>query len=191
MHTDFRFALKAGAQAQHDSVDSLFSRLDFQHYDDYVRFLALQAQGFGVLREQADAQCLTARLLHQMCAALATDLEALGQALGVRASPDLGLRHRPDPIAIDYVVAGSRLGAQVLARRWAGSKDQRVRSAGSYLGLPTDASLWRAVCAGLSEIDPDSDRAKQVQNDVCAIFDLFVVIGHDQGAEQTRGVFAQ
>ena len=174
MNTDFRFALKAGAHELHDSVDALFSRLNLQQYDDYVRFLSLHAQCFAVIRAQADAQCRTLDLQDRMVAALSADLRMLGRAASNGAHSDLEAPHRPDPLAIDYVVAGSRLGSRLLASRWEESEDASVLSAGAYLGLSHDPELWRSVCAALSALEPASARAETIQADVNALFELFI-----------------
>lgn len=191
MDNDFRFVLKAGTQRQHDSVDALFSSFDLHQYEGYARFLSLHAWCFTQLLAQADEPCLTHILLADMCAALEQDLTSLGHPRAAARLGDVGLSGPMDPLAIDYVVAGSRLGSQILKQRWADARDQSVRRAGMYLGLRHDPALWRAVCARLSQIKPDSPRALRVMDDVCAIFDLFAVSGRAGQTDTETGVLAR
>lgn len=191
MDNDFRFVLKAGTQKQHDSVDALFSSFSLHQHRDYARFLSLHARCFAELLEYAGEACLTQALLAEMCAALEDDLDSLGHTNPSGRAEGVGLSEPVDPLAIDYVVAGSRLGSQILKQRWAGAKDQNVRLAGTYLGLMHDPALWRTVCGRLSEIKPDSPRAMHVMDDVCAIFDLFAANGRAEQIETETGVLAR
>lgn len=191
MDNDFRFVLKAGTQRQHDNVDALFSIFDLHQHEDYAHFLSLHARCFAALLVRADEACLTQSLLAEMCAALEDDLDSLGHANAVGRAGGVGLSEPVDPLAIDYVVAGSRLGSQILKQRWAGAKSGSVRRAGTYLGLMHDPALWRTVCARLSEIKADSPRAMHVMDDVCAIFDLFAANGRADQTETETGVLAR
>lgn len=189
MDNDFRFVLRAGTQRQHDSVDAIFSSFDLHQPDHYARFLNLHARCFATLMAQAGEQCLTQPLLAEMCAALEDDLNSLGSPHALEKKGGVDLTGPVDPLAIDYVVAGSRLGSQILKHRWAGAQDHSVRRAGIYLALTHDPALWRTVCARLSDIRPDSSRAMNVMDDVCGIFDLFAAYGR---AEETEtGVLAR
>lgn len=78
-----------------------------------------------------------------------------------------------DPLALDYVLEGSRLGTQVLKRRWAASTDPMVQRADAYFSLPTDAQRWRATCAALGDIAPGSPRATRITADTKALFEMF------------------
>ena len=56
-----------------------------------------------------------------------------------------------------YVVAGSRLGAQVLARRQAESAFPDVRAAGRYLNAPEGLEIWRGFLYRCVEMNPMSE----------------------------------
>lgn len=172
---DFRFALREGAREAHDCVDALFSQLDFQHRQDYQRFLLIHAASFGVLGHYADRHCLTQDLLARMNAQLKADLAGFPASAFTPGAPVLA--QAPDPLAIDYVVCGSRLGSQLLSRRWLQSRDAVVRAAGGYLNLPHNPELWRTVCAALSALAPDGRRAARIVRDVRAVFGLFIESG--------------
>ncbi|MEM6438616.1 MAG: biliverdin-producing heme oxygenase [Pseudomonadota bacterium] len=169
-HLDFRFVLRDASRARHDRLDRMISVLDLGDAEDFARFADVHAACFGALGASDGASRATRRLLSEMIARLSDDL------LTLKARPPSARPATPanlDPLAIDYVVEGSRLGSQVLKRRWETSTDPAVRAADRYFGLPADPLGWRATCAALSCLRVDGRRAARVTRDVDALFDLF------------------
>jgi hypothetical protein len=117
-------------------------------------------------------------MLQALSAAANTDLDTLG--LPRPAATTL----RPvRPLAVDYVVLGSRLGTRVLRRTWLAGKDPRVLAANLYFSQPEHTDLWRTLCGGLSQMPGNDPAAQVVLDDVKALFALFV-----ESFEITAGV---
>ena len=170
--SSYRHALRALTRADHARLDDLFSALDITRRVDYARFIGVHLAVFEVLRPQLSPASLTRPQLLAGLACLRCDLATLGQRrLETRAGH--GEADGLDPLAVDYVVAGSRLGLKVLQARWAGSTDPLVRAAGAYFTQPFAASPWPKVCRALSKVPLESARAGAITRDTRRIFNLF------------------
>ena len=182
MQHSYRHQLRAMTRIDHQRLDDLFSALDITRRVDYARFIGVHLAVFEVLQRHLAPSSLTRPQLLAGLACLQRDLATLGER-------HAQMRHRPaehgempaghdaaealDPLAVDYVIAGSRLGLKVLKTRWAGSADPLVRAAGAYFTQPNAASLWSEVCRALSTVPLDSARAGAITRDTKRIFDLF------------------
>lgn len=175
MQHSYRHQLRAMTRIDHQRLDDLFSALDIARRVDYAHFVGVHLAVFEVLQRHLAPSSLTRQQLLAGLACLQRDLATLGE----RAAQ---MRHRPaehdaagslDPLAVDYVVAGSRLGLKVLKTRWASSSDPLVRAAGAYFTQPNAAPAWPKVCRALSTVPLDSARAGAITRDTKRIFDLF------------------
>ncbi|MBD3664487.1 biliverdin-producing heme oxygenase [Sulfitobacter aestuariivivens] len=175
MPDSFRHRLRTETRDDHARVDTRFSKLDLQAADGFGEFLSVHGSCFGVMHDICGAAARSAALLGALTSAIKLDLKSLGlPGPAAPSEPVLGC----DPIAIDYMVAGSRLGSKVLKRNWALSADARVKAAGAYFALTDSGTLWRETCADLDRIDPDSPRADWVIADVRSLFTLFATTHH-------------
>ena len=77
------------------------------------------------------------------------------------------------PIASDYVLLGSRLGLQVLRRRWQASPYPSVLAAAAYISLPPVSRQWKALCHLLAAKPAEGCEADRVVADAIHIFYLF------------------
>ena len=187
MQRSYRHELRALTRADHARLDDLFSALDITRRVDYARFIGVHLAVFEVLRPHLSPASLTRPQLLAGLACLQRDLATLGQRrLEIQAGH--GEADGLAPLAVDYVVAGSRLGLKVLKTRWAGSADPLVRAAGAYFTQPFAASLWPKVCRALSKIPVDSARAGAITRDTRRIFNLFAAAYGS--AARVRGVSA-
>lgn len=89
---------------------------------------------------------------------IADDLHVLG---GGRIPPPAPLHLDDLPpeeaaLGLAYVVAGSRLGARLLAQRVAASTEARVRRASSYFGGAETDGLWKALVRRLDGLTLDA-----------------------------------
>lgn len=133
-----RNSLRRATAAAHDEVENLYDTLDLTREPDLVHFLMahhvavssietaiddLDAGGFGLLP------------------LIRSDLDRLG----CRRQPPVAIGIDPShhPLGLRYVVAGSRLGARILAGRASASPSARVRSATGYLTAARGDGLWR------------------------------------------------
>ena len=178
MQPSYRHQLRAATRVDHQRVDDLFSALDIARRIDYARFIGVHLAVFEVLRRHLTPTSLTRRQLLAGLAGLQRDLATLGQRrLEVRHTPaEHGEAGALDPLAVDYVVAGSRLGLKILKTRWASSSDPLVRAANAYFTMPNAASPWPDVCRALSTVPPGSARAGAITRDTKRIFDLFAAL---------------
>ena len=175
MRHSYRHELRAATRVDHQRLDDLFSALDITRRVDYAHFIGVHLAVFEVLEPQLSPASPTCRHLRAGLAGLRRDLATLGQR-----RPEMRLNTKsergeagPDPLAVDYVLAGSRLGLKVLQARWANSPDPLVRAAGAYFTLPNAAPPWQQVCRALSTVPLGSARAGAITRDTKRIFDLF------------------
>ena len=109
-----RDRLLQSTRPDHVQVDRLLSTLNLASAQDYVRFLSIHADALSQLGNRTSLQDRADITALMSC--LATDLEFYGAAY-----PRLNLTVSADSAAcqlgISYVIRGSRLGAEVLARR--------------------------------------------------------------------------
>ena len=181
MQRSYRHALRALTRADHARLDDLFSALDITRRVDYARFIGVHLAVFEVLRPHLAPASLTRPQLLAGLACLRRDLAILGQRRQETRAGH-GEADGLDPLAVDYVVAGSRLGLKVLQARWASSSDPLVRAAGAYFTQPNAAPAWPKVCRALSKVPVDSIRAGVITRDTRRIFDLFAVAYQRSGS---------
>ena len=105
-----------------------------------------------------------------LAAALEEDLGALDWPL---PAVPVWTGTRPDPLALRYIAAGSRMGTQVLARRWSKATDPAVRAANRYFLQSVDVRAWQMLCRTLDDMDGTGARADRIVADTRRLFDLF------------------
>ena len=166
---NLRLRLRDGCADLHDRLDGAVARMDVREVAGLRGFLAMNAAAFGALA------CGGAKGVHVGTATIAglaeaatRDLVSLGAAPG-RVAPVMA-----DPLAVDYVVLGSRMGTRVLRRRWQGARNSSVLQADRYFSQPDMAPEWRALCDDLSARPGDDARARVVLADARALFTLFL-----------------
>ena len=161
---DFRWHLREATAADHARLDAAVSRFDVATRDGLAGFAITHLAAFRAMQSVAERADLRA-----MIDALTRDLLSLGAAGEV---PTL-TAPATDPLAVDYILAGSRMGTKVLRRQWASATDAGVRAASAYFGLPVDPAEWPSVRLALSQVDAGSDRAARIVADVGALYGLF------------------
>ena len=179
--SSYRHELRALTRADHARLDDQFSALDITRRVDYTRFIGVHLAVFEVLRPHLSPASLTRPQLLAGLACLQRDLATLGQRR-LKTQAGHGETDGLAPLAVDYVVAGSRLGLKVLKTRWAGSADPLVRAAGAYFAQPFAASPWPKVCRALSKVPVESARAGAITRDTRRIFDLFAAAYQRSGS---------
>lgn len=136
-----RFALREATSADHAQVDGLFSGFDLADRAHYAAFLRAQADAFCPV-EQAIGQVDLSAILPDWpdrvrAPALLADLAELGGAGKLSTSPPVYSSGEAALGAI-YVLEGSRLGGQILARSVPVDWPRRFLNAG-------DPRLWRSL----------------------------------------------
>ena len=170
IQTNLRDALRVQTRTDHDQLDRMVTTLDIAKLADFILFLQLHHRCFTAIKSQAEEHGRSRKTLSYMIDGLAADLSSLSSD---RAAIDLPLLPQLDPLSIDYMVAGSRLGSKILRKRWSASTDQRVQRADSYFGQAVDPNLWPETCRALSEVPMGSARADKIVDDTKTQFQLF------------------
>ena len=170
MDIDFRHALREQTRTDHDLLDRMITTLDIARLRDFRAFLHIHHACFLAIQARSTGQGLSATTLSVMIDGLAADLDVVS---GHRSAIDLPTLPALDPLSIDYMVAGSRLGSKSLRKRWAASTDPCVQSAKTYFGQTIDPNLWPDTLHALSAVSPSSARAGAIVEDTKAQFRLF------------------
>ncbi|SPF78172.1 hypothetical protein [Pseudoprimorskyibacter insulae] len=158
----FRTILRTKTRHAHDKAELSFARFRADAKRNLGWFLASQRAGLGALRASGIGVStdLRARLLIRLDADLIVHNRPL---IPVRAAQEL------DPLAVDYIILGSRLGTEVLRRQVFQSGD----AIPLYFQTGPEPQLWRTLCDDLALIDPGSARASAILRDTRTAFDIF------------------
>lgn len=162
-----RHRLRQDTVDAHVALDQAVSGFDLCTVGGLSGFLAMQAGALAHLQSQARA-AQTGPLIDSLLQRVRQDQAALG--CGPVPPPSAGAPDDIHPVAIDYVIAGSRLGSQVLARRWAAATDARVRRAKAYFAQAADTSAWRGFCRLAEQMPANSAEADLIVIDSRRLF---------------------
>lgn len=176
----FRHALRHDTSVDHERVEAAFAPL-FDHADRNLDgFLAAQWRALDSLRRTMVAG--SARGIESLIDGLLEDLRGDGAA-SVPAEGAAGMRL--DPLAVAYVVVGSRLGAEVLRRRLG---QEGARTLPRFFDARDVNAEWAAVCGALAAIAPGSADAARIVGDVRLAYGCFIEAAGEEAAR--RPVFA-
>ncbi|NIZ12096.1 biliverdin-producing heme oxygenase [Phaeobacter sp. HF9A] len=134
--------------------------------ENYRRFLLLQWRLFTALSRYG-VESLCTPLVRELQQRVHQDLVTLDEQ-PLPASLDLGFR--PHPLAVDYVVSGSRLGAQVLKKHWFDSGLTEVDRVCAYLSAPAHTSYWREFLARSTALPAQGKEADTIVIDCITLF---------------------
>lgn len=176
--TGFRRHLKQATDAHHQRVDQRFDQLDLHSNADRRIFLhshALALSNVAPFLDRAHEVSGPVSFLPRVWSEQVRLLEAdLRQDLAVSGDNpavfDLPLDASHHVLGITYVIAGSRLGGQVLAKRFA-AKQSGARVP-HYLTRPLPQGAWRQLCDHLDSI-VDGEIQDQVVCSAMYMFDRF------------------
>lgn len=164
-----RKRLRRETHVAHERLDAALSRLDLADPDDLGRFLLSQWRPLAALESVATEKS-TADLLRDLRRRAEADLETLGVT---RPGPLPPLTFDPHDLAVEYLVAGSRLGSVVLKKRWLASTDDRVRAASAYFTGADHIDRWRAFCHRADAASAEGAEADAITRDAVALFEFY------------------
>lgn len=176
MQQNFRLHLREQTRVDHASMDQLFSRLDIAKKSDFITFARIHLSCFEAMARVEPLSATTRQMLAGIVAGLQSDLKKMQQN---QDKIDVKPFGRIDPLAVDYVLGGSRMGTKLLRIRWSQSTDQNVKDANAYFNLPSNPLFWQGVCHELSLIRVGSERAKSIIRGTKQIFELFSSTCHN------------
>ncbi len=142
--------LRRGTAADHQAIDDTYGRFRLDDADDYRRFLTSQARALPAV-ERALASDEGLPRWRARAALLAADLAGMGVSMPVPLDfdPDTGDGTANGTGASRwgalYVIEGSRLGGQLLARSVPADRPRL------YLSARHEPGEWRALLAALDE----------------------------------------
>jgi heme oxygenase len=165
-YENLRARLRGDTRHCHAALDDQVTRLDQQGTEGYARFLLLQWRLFAAL-EPVSQSAACAPVIRDLTQRAGADLEQLG-----RLAPVPRLPLDPHPLAVDYVVSGSRLGAKVLRKRWLDRGLPETAYAGSYLSAPPYMDYWRGYVARAEALPAGGAAADRIVTDATGLFEF-------------------
>lgn len=163
-----RARLRRDLRAAHDALDDVSAQMTLETLEGYVSFLGMHAFGMGAIEGLAcgdDVAAMRADLLQRVRG----DLVALGQTVPTPPSAPPQI----DPLAIAYVLAGSRLGNAVLRQRWERGELARSGVPSAFITAPDYHEVWRAFCAQAREMPATGPAADRIVADSDQLFKQF------------------
>lgn len=171
-----RALLRDACATAHGRLDQRLSAIDFNDRDAYADMLSRMSGPVSALEGALSAGIAPAlfgnwagRLRSH---ALRGDLVALGGCYRqTRVAP---LEDEASAFGALYVLEGSRLGGQVLARMAEASADEEVRGATRYFRHGQGAGLWRSYITALEDspgVRAHPERAKRAAREAFASFE--------------------
>lgn len=166
-----RKLVRSALAEDHDRVDAQFAELDIQSRSGLTVFLQAHRAAFDAIAVSGTSFEGRVKDTHlfDIIKALDTDLKALRVPVLRLNVPAFSY----DPLAVDHIVLGSRLGTAVLRSKWLMSSDRQVRQARSYFAQPQMTEEWRAHCMHLSSLDATDETGRNLIEDARRLFVLF------------------
>lgn len=166
--TSLRTRLKNDTRAFHEELDDMVSRFDLTTPRGLSSFLHMQSMALRTIEPHAE-RAASCSALRDLLRRADSDL-CLLETRDRQPARVIGPLH---PLAIDYVIAGSRLGTQVLRQKWKAATDPRVLQADAYFSAPRHVELWKSFCLSTEAMSPLGGVADQIVGDACLLFRLY------------------
>lgn len=155
--------------ASHQRLDDRVSQFDLGKKSGVTAFLLMHEAGLSVLsRTQLCPD--TSTMVTDLHARLKSDLAAHQIA---SLSTNQSLAPDTHPMAAKYVLAGSRLGAEVLKRRWLDGAVSKTGFGEAYMRAPRHIEVWKQFLAEASLMPAQTKVADKIVDGASAIFDLY------------------
>lgn len=165
---NLRARLRSDTRLAHERLDEEVSRFDLTTPHGLLCFLNMQCCALETL-SALEVYAATDVVIESLLERATLDLRILGS--GPQEAPyDLEPVH---PLAIDYAIAGSRLGSQLLKKRWQAATDPQVRRASAYFSAPSYIDGWASFCDTAEAMSSASRLADQIVRDADRIFQMY------------------
>ena len=164
-----RARLRTDTRVSHERLDEEVSRFDLTTPGGLCRFLRMQSealQALAALAVSANTKPVVCDLLERAD----QDLRRLG-SLSLKRLCEIESLH---PIAVDYAIAGSRFGSQLLKKRWQTATNQQVRRADAYFSAASYIGMWTSFCNATEAMSSSGPLADQIVQDANWIFHLYL-----------------
>ncbi|WP_460077113.1 biliverdin-producing heme oxygenase [Roseibium sp. ROS1] len=168
MTTQTSVRLRADTRLSHEVLDKEVSRFDLTTSDGFLCFLGMQSHALQALAA-LEVSAKTKSVLADLHERAEQDLRGLGSS--IKKTPfEIGPLH---PLAVDYALAGSRLGSQVLKRRWQAAKNPQVRRASAYFSAPSYIELWTSFCGATEAMTSSGPLADRIVKDAERVLQFY------------------
>lgn len=172
MGLTFRDRLRADTRAAHEDVDAAFSAHDPTSLAGYAGFLAAHDAALRTLdRDTTLPPPLRARITRDI-ALIGRDLAHLGACADRMPLPSA---HVHDPVAVEYIHLGSRMGLKIILNRWRQSRDDRVGVSAAFLSATDPPDLWRHFCTRLATMPVSGPVADRIVTDCISLFSIYAL----------------
>ncbi|WP_395645964.1 biliverdin-producing heme oxygenase [Terricaulis sp.] len=170
-----RDILRDACRGTHARLDQRLSQVDFNDRDGYAAMLAQMSAPLTAL-ESALSSGIAPVLFDNWAArlrahALRRDLSALERPVHERFGAPV--EDEAAALGVLYVLEGSRLGGQMLARMARASTDDRVRSATAFFTHGAGGGLWRTYLARLEASEAVKRQPENAVRAALAAFGAF------------------
>lgn len=171
----FRAQLRQDTHPRHIRIEAAFDTLDITRRDDLRIFLEAHALALTGLPDILDPDWpYWAGEVRRLSSALRDDIAAVGGSdpAGLAGNLMAGFPVPPHPLGISYVIAGSRLGSQILAKRLRDHQEPDSGLMSKYLSHSLQPDAWPNLCAALEMISTNDEQAA-VSGSAAFMFDRF------------------
>ena len=167
--THLRQRLAEDLASTHERLDGLVSLFDLETKSGVTSFILMHE---AALKQLSDAKLsdATAQMVTDLLHRAQADLSTLQVAQLTLAKTKTENLH---PLAVTYVISGSRLGAEVLKKRWLGSEAAKDRHGEAYMLAPRHIDVWQSFVKEASDMPATSEVADQIVEDAATVFALY------------------
>lgn len=169
LEASLRARLRMDTHLAHERLDEEVSRFDLTTPYGFLCFLSMQSSAFQTL-SALELSAQTSAMMRDLSERAARDLRHLG-SLTQKPAATIEPVH---PLAIDYAIAGSRLGSQLLKKRWQSATDPQVRRASAYFSAPSYIKMWTSFCETTAAMPAAGPFADQIVRDAGRIFHMYL-----------------
>lgn len=175
MAQTFRFRLRSETRQAHEAVDDAFGAHDLSTSAGYVAFLGAHEVALAALAAQPELPRALLDWIAQDRARIARDLTVLRARAVPAQLPNLPPCH---PLAVEYILRGSKMGLRMLWARWNAAQGTRAGATDHFLSNSPPDGSWRAFCTRLDQIPPNSSAGNAIIRDSIEIFGLYTKAAH-------------
>ena len=167
---NLRRRLQRDLANQHSALDDLVSQFDLTDEQGMAGFLWMHFVALSNIKHTAP-RADTKAMIQDLLKRIETDLDLIRVSKNMHAKCDI--YECNEPLAAEYVLGGSRLGAEVLKRRWQGSALAASGVGQAYMTAPRHLNVWRGFCEVAERMPAHSAQADRITLDAGRIFDFY------------------
>lgn len=177
-----RTRLRRDTQTAHANLDRVITAFDVASVPGLKAFLSLQRHALTTLTKTEPFPAC-APMMQDLLVRIDEDQRKIGATGPLAPDP---FRCHFHPKAIDYVMAGSRLGTTVLRRQWEASKSDLVQQTNAYFSAPSYIEYWQQFSKDAADMSGDTGISAQICADAGLIFEFYTFHATDLLPETKR-----